>query len=233
MIRTRARMFWNAQTADWRDMALLPKNEMAPKSKAPVLKKPRKIRAKWHGATEILVTKRETLMEMKAGDFGSGLNRLNALLSWWGGPRSNKEGDIETHVMRLYVVASDLQKIYDEAYRQQIETLQTSNEKLIGSLQELLRCKQPRDVIAAQSDILATRLGGASRQAKTWAETTRRVSEYCTEIALSSIGEVSRESLPRGHRPMGRPPGAAIRQDIARPSDARLNEEGRRHGLPA
>ncbi len=183
--------------------------------------------------TETHLAKREALMETKAEDFAMELNRLSALLNWWGVPRSNGVGEIEARIKRFYVVASNLQKIYDEAYRQQLETLRTANERLVESLRELLRCKQPRDVIAAESDMLATLLGGASRQAKTWAELNRKVGECCTEIAHASIGEVSREGQARGPSHTGRSHGTTIRQDIERPSDARLDEGGRRRGLPA
>ena len=57
--------------------------------------------------------------------------------------------------MSIRVVRSDLQKAYGEAYSRQMEALFTANERLGSSVQELLRCRQPQDVLTAESNILA------------------------------------------------------------------------------
>jgi hypothetical protein len=62
-------------------------------------------------------------------------------------------------------------------------TLLGANERIARSLQEFLRCRQPQDLIAAESNVLATILEEASQQAKTWVELTQKVRDCCAAAA--------------------------------------------------
>ena len=113
-------------------------------------------------------------MNAKIDGVTSGLDRLNALLVWWGIPNANWSANIEGQMKRFQVFASNLQKVYGDAYCNQMEALFTANERLARSFQEFLRCRQPNEVIAAESNILATVLEGASLQARPGSISRRR-----------------------------------------------------------
>jgi hypothetical protein len=59
---------------------------------------------------------RQALAAAKDGNITTGLNRLNALFTWWGVSNSYRNGDIDTPMKRLQACASDLQKSYGDAY---------------------------------------------------------------------------------------------------------------------
>ena len=124
----------------------------------------------------------QALVTAKDGNITTGLNRLNALFTWWGVPNSDGNGDIDTQMKRLQACASDLQKSYSDAYGRQMHALFAANERLAGSLQELVRCRNPRDIIAAELNILATLLEGALVQTKAWVELTKKVQGCCAAM---------------------------------------------------
>jgi hypothetical protein len=124
----------------------------------------------------------QAIVTKKDGNITTGLNRLNALFTWWGVANSYGNGDIDTPMKRLQACASDLQKIYSDAYGRQIQAMFVANERLAGSLQELLRCRKPRDAIAAELNILATLLEEAMVQTKTWVELTKKVQDRCAAM---------------------------------------------------
>lgn len=129
-------------------------------------------------------------MKVKDESITSGLDRLNALLVWWGIPNANGGENIGGQVKRFQVFTSNLQKAYGEAYSQQMEALLTANERLARSLQEFLHCRQPQEVIAAESSIFATFFEGASLQAKTWVDLTQKVQDCCAAMAREAAEEV-------------------------------------------
>jgi hypothetical protein len=122
-----------------------------------------------------------------------GFDRLNALFAWWGVPSSTGNGNIDAPMKRFQSFASDLQRAYGEAYSRQMEALFTANERLGSSVQELLRCRQPQDVLAAESNILAILLEGSSQHAQTWVELTQKVQDCCAAIAREAAEEVHKQ----------------------------------------
>lgn len=132
-------------------------------------------------------------MSGKDDNITMGFDRLNALFAWWGVPSSTGNGSIEVQMKRFQAFASDLQKAYGEAYSRQMEALFTANERLGSSVQELLRCRQPQDVLTAESNILAILLEGSSQQAKTWVELTQKVQDCCAAIACEAAEEVQKQ----------------------------------------
>ena len=133
-------------------------------------------------------------MTGKDDNIAMGLDRLNALFAWWGVPTADGNGTIDRQMKRFQVFASDLQKTYGDAYSHEMEALLKSNERVVRSLQELVRCRQPQDVIAAESDILATLLEGAALQAKTWAELTQKVQDCCAAMARDAADEIRKQA---------------------------------------
>jgi hypothetical protein len=128
-------------------------------------------------------------MNAKTEGVALGLDRLNALLSWWGISNDTGNENIEVQMKRFQVFASDLQKAYGDAYCLQMEALFTANERLGRSFQEFLHCRQPQEVIAAESSILATILERASLQAKPWIDLTEKVQDCCAALAREGAEE--------------------------------------------
>ena len=144
-------------------------------------------------------------MNAKNENVTSEFNRLNPLLMWWGTPNANGNESIEGQVKRFQTFASDVQKAYGEAYSYQMESLFTANEQLARSFQDFLHCRQPREVIAVESDILAIFFEGAMLQAKTWVELTQRVQE-CYEAAHETTEDVRKHAKPETEaKPTARP----------------------------
>lgn len=133
-------------------------------------------------------------MSSKDENITMGLDRLNALFAWWGVPAANGNGQIDGQMKRFQAFTSDLQKTYSEAYSRQMSALFAANERIAGSLQEFLRCRQPQDVIAAESNVLATIMEGASLQAKTWVELTQKVQDCCTAMAREAADEIRQQA---------------------------------------
>lgn len=66
----------------------------------------------------------------------------------------------------LQQFASDVQKMCGDAYSEQIGALFNINDRLVRSFQVLLHSRRPQELMAAELEILATFLEGASLHAK-------------------------------------------------------------------
>jgi hypothetical protein len=133
-------------------------------------------------------------MKRKDDGMTMGLDRFNALLSWWGFPAANGNGSLEGQMQRIQAFAFDLQKAYGEAVSHQMEPLLKVNGQLAGSLPEFFRSRQPQDIMAAQLHVLATILDGASLQAKTWTELAQKVDERCAVLARETAAELHEQA---------------------------------------
>lgn len=111
------------------------------------------------------------------------LDRLNALLVWWGIPVANDTGCANGQMKRFQVFASNLQRAYGDEYWRQTGELFTANQRLVLSLQEFLRCRQPQELIAVELDIWMTVLERVAQEAKAWTELTRKVQDCCAVLA--------------------------------------------------
>lgn len=121
-------------------------------------------------------------MRGKDENITMGLDRLNAVFAWWGVPGPSGISQIDDQMKSLQTFTADLQKAYRDAYSKQMASLFGVNERITQSLQEIFRCKQPQDLIAAKSKVMATILEEAAQQAKTWVEFTRKVQDCCVVV---------------------------------------------------
>jgi hypothetical protein len=132
-----------------------------------------------------------TVMSAEDKNFKMGLDRVNALFKWWGVSDTNTNDKINNQMKRLHALISDLQKAHSEAYSRQLEALFTVSERVAGSAQEFVRCRQPEHVISVGSNVLATILEGASLQAKSWLDLTQKIQDCCAEMARETTVENS------------------------------------------
>jgi hypothetical protein len=133
-------------------------------------------------------------MDTKDNGLAAGVERLNALIAWWGIPPANGNGAIDRQMKRFQQFASDLQKTCADAYSSEMDSVLSSNGRLGRSFQELLQCRRPQEVLAAESEILATLLEGASLQAKRWTELTQRFQECCAAMARDTATELRQQA---------------------------------------
>jgi hypothetical protein len=163
-------------------------------------------------------------MDVKNEGAASGLDRLNALLAWWGMPTDDESGTIDAQAKRLQLFTANLQRAYGDACSRQMETQFKANERLSRSLQDFLRCRKSQEVAALQSDLLATLLEGASRQATIWIDLTLMVHDCCARLTRPGATEAHKPAeeaqAKEGYetKPMPRSgPAPAPRSDAAQP----------------
>lgn len=129
--------------------------------------------------------------------FKMGLDRLNALFMWWGVPNTKASDKINDQMKRLQSLVAELQKAHSEAYNRQLETLFTVSERVAGSLQEFVHCRQPEQVLGAGSNVLMTLFEGASQQAQSWLDLTQKIQDCYAEIARETAAETAAPSNAR------------------------------------
>lgn len=129
-------------------------------------------------------------MNTKDDVFTASQERLNALLGSWGAPIAGANGMMEGQMKRLQQFVSDAQKLCGDAYSGQIEAVLKGNDRLVRSFQDLLQSRQPQEVLAAESNILATFLEAASLNTKRWAELTQKLQECSAAMAREAADDL-------------------------------------------
>ncbi len=137
-------------------------------------------------------------MNAKNETITTGLDRLNAAFAWWGLPAATGNGNLDGPLKCFQTFAADLQKLYGEAYGTEMTTLRGANDKLAGSLQEFLRCRQPQDVIAVEAKIMATMLEATSAQAKLWGDFAQKLQDCCATMARDTADELRSRGVSTG-----------------------------------
>jgi hypothetical protein len=132
-------------------------------------------------------------MDAKDNVLTTGIDRLNALTAWWGIPAAGN-GAVDRQMKRFQQFASDLQKTCADAYSGEMNALFSSNDHLGRSFQELLQCRRPQDVMAAESEILATLLEGATLQTRRWAELTQKLQECCAAMVREAAVDLRQQA---------------------------------------
>jgi hypothetical protein len=92
------------------------------------------------------------------------------LLSWWGMTDPMGSGLYEAPLKRLNDFVAQMQGAYGTAYRRQMETFFAANEHCARAFQEMMRSRQPGDVMKAESELVSALMEEAAAQAKTWNE---------------------------------------------------------------
>lgn len=124
-------------------------------------------------------------------DWNAGLDRLNAMLAWWGVSKTNGEDGVEARLKRFQAFTSDLQEVFSNAQSEQMRSLFATNEAVANSLKDLGHCRQPRDVLAAEMVVLATLLDGTSRRTKIWVELLQKVQNCCSSLVRDAAEDLS------------------------------------------
>lgn len=133
-------------------------------------------------------------MDARSDGLTIGLRRMNALLAWWGVSDAGGDGEIELKIARFEQMASELQRACRDTYNHQLEAALSTNDRLVCSFQEFARCRRPNEVMATESEILATLLEAASVQAKMWAELASKIQESCVTVARHASEDLRRKA---------------------------------------
>ena len=134
-------------------------------------------------------------MTAKTDTIPTGLNRFNALLAWWGAPDGLGLGSTEAQTKRFQILVTELGQAFNEASSCQVETLSATNERLACSLQELLRSRQPQELMAAQSSVVASLVEGLAAQTKVWADLTQKVHGCCATMVREAADDAAKQSV--------------------------------------
>lgn len=124
----------------------------------------------------------------------TGIERMNALIAWWGVPTTNTSGTIDRQMQRWQAFAKDLQKACVESCSAEMAAAFDGNDRLGRSFQELMQSRQPQEFLAAESEIFALLLERASLRAKRWAELTEKLQDCCATMARDTAGDLRQQS---------------------------------------
>ena len=131
----------------------------------------------------------------------AGLDRIKGLMSWWGMPNVLEAGQIEAQGKRFQGLVVDLVTLFNEASSNQAQALSASNERFTRAFQDLLRAREPPELMAAQSSLVIGLMQSLAAQTKIWAELTQKLSDYCSTMAHEVVveaGEHAGRSEPAG-----------------------------------
>lgn len=123
---------------------------------------------------------------MTPDEFASELDRVEALLKWWGAPGFGYDGFTQTHLKRFEAIMAELEKAAGEISARQEETLTQSKDLLMQSLPVFVGSHNLNEVLAAQSKILVSLLEAASAQAKTWVSFSDKIRNAQVSLAAAN-----------------------------------------------
>ena len=123
---------------------------------------------------------------MTPDEFASELDRVEALLKWWGAPGFGYDGFTQTHLKRFEAIMAELEKAAGEISARQEKTLTQSKDLLMQSLPVFVGSHNLNEVLAAQSKILVSLLEAASAQAKTWVSFSDKIRNAQVSLAAAN-----------------------------------------------
>jgi hypothetical protein len=142
-------------------------------------------------------------MDTKHDTISTGLERLNALMTWWGVPRGLGSENVKAQAERLQVLATDLSRAFNDASSCQLRVLLATNERLGRALEGLARGAEPQRLMAVQSEVMASLLESLAAQTTAWVQLTQKVRDCCA-TAVEETPEVTHEKAKHAARALGR-----------------------------
>lgn len=130
-------------------------------------------------------------MDLKRDEMTAGVDRLTGLLGWWDVQGTHA---IESRIKSFRELASGLQQAYSEAYSDQLQGLNATNDRVSRSLRGLLQSRKSGELFAAQADILAALLESASHHVTTWSELGKKIQNCYAEVARETAEDMRNQS---------------------------------------
>jgi hypothetical protein len=104
---------------------------------------------------------------VSAQDSQGHLERVNALLKWWGAPLIDfSANENQLHCLRQFT--DGVQMLYRDVSSHQRELLQKAGQDITQGVSELSWPRKPYEVLRVQSAVAAKLLDGLSRQSHLW-----------------------------------------------------------------
>jgi hypothetical protein len=113
----------------------------------------------------------------------SGLNRLRALLGWWGLSGYEDHSRVAQEFMQLQNFVTEIQKAYLDATGRHMDAVFASNNRLVQSACHLSNDGKRSELSAAQAQIVSIVLEAAAQHARAWAEFQHQVQEIYSALA--------------------------------------------------
>ncbi len=123
---------------------------------------------------------------MKTDEFTSELDRLDALLKWWGAPTADRRNIPQAHLARFDAIVSELERAVAEISRNQERALNQSKDLLVKSIPLFVNGRDLNEVMSAQSKILLSLFDSASTQVKSWVYFAEKIRN--AQLALAAAG---------------------------------------------
>lgn len=113
----------------------------------------------------------------------SGMNRLRALLEWWGLSGYGDRNSFAAQFVRLQNFVAETQKAYLDATGRHMDAIFASNDRLARTAYDLLSGGKQFELSQAQAQIVSAILDSAAQHARTWMEFHRQVQEIYSATA--------------------------------------------------
>jgi hypothetical protein len=118
----------------------------------------------------------------------------SSVLAWWG-VKGNRV--MEDRLQRFQQLASGLHRACSEAYQDELDALNMTNDCVSQSVQGLLRSQRLDEFFAVQTETLSGLMKAAFIHMKTWSELTQKIQGCYVDAAretTSDIGQEAREA---------------------------------------
>ena len=107
----------------------------------------------------------------------SGMNRLQALLGWWGLSGYENRSSIPEQFIRLQNFIAEVQKASLNATGRHMNAIFASNDRLVRSAYDLLNGGKQSELSAVHAQIVSIILETAAQHVRNWAEFQHQVQE--------------------------------------------------------
>jgi len=114
-----------------------------------------------------------------------GMDRLKALLAWWGMSRDEDQVGLSRQFDQFYTFVSEVQKAYLDATSRHLEAISATNDRLARSSHGLLRSQTQTYFVASQAEIVAAVVEQAARHADAWAAFQKKVQDVYAGIFVA------------------------------------------------
>jgi hypothetical protein len=118
----------------------------------------------------------------------------NTLGAGWYRPGSAATDLFDAQMMRLQHFAQTMQQAYSDTYSRQMDVFNEASDRMHKSVQELMRCQGPAELLSTETQIAEVMMDAASQRAQNWMELGRKLQECCADLAQSSIEDLRKRS---------------------------------------
>lgn len=127
------------------------------------------------------------------------LERVNALLKWWGAPPIDFSAN-ESQLQCLQQFMDGIQALYQDVSSRQRHLLEQASHDISSSAADLAWPRRPREVIGVQAAVAAKLLDGMSRQSRVWTDVAEGFVDCYAVFARGTAEVCHRRTHERDHK---------------------------------